>query len=62
MNFTFESRKPKDGQFGSKQKDGTWSGMVGELMDGSVDMGKKFRIHVAFFTMKIVLPQIWSDF
>ena len=48
MNFTFESRKPKDGQFGSKQKDGSWSGMVGELMDGSVDMGMKFRIHVAF--------------
>ena len=47
MNFTFESRKPKDGEFGSKRKDGSWSGMVGELIDGSADLGKticKFEV------------------
>ena len=44
MNFTFESRKPKDGEFGSKRKDGSWSGMVGELIDGSADLGKTFSL------------------
>jgi len=31
LGFTYEIRIVKDGNFGIKQTDGTWNGMVGEL-------------------------------
>ena len=31
MPFNYELRLVKDGQYGVKKADGTWSGMIGEL-------------------------------
>ena len=34
LNFRYELYLVPDEQFGSKRNDGTWSGMVGEIMMG----------------------------
>ena len=39
MNFTYTLGKPPDGQWGAKQDDGSWSGMVGELQNQRADFG-----------------------
>ena len=39
MNFTYTLIKPPDGQWGSIQPDGSWSGMVGLLVSGKIDIG-----------------------
>ena len=41
MNFTYYMTKPSDGQWGAISADGTWSGMVGQLQRGDVDICKK---------------------
>lgn len=38
MNFTYDLTKPPDGQWGAIQPDGSWSGMVGMLSKGEIDM------------------------
>ena len=40
MNFTYLIRPPEDGGFGSEGKNGTWTGMIGEVQRGNFDMGK----------------------
>ena len=44
MNFTYTLIKPPDGQWGSIQPDGSWSGMVGLLASGEVDIGMSILI------------------
>ena len=39
MNFTYTLRKPPDGQWGSLTKNGTWTGMVNELLHKKADIG-----------------------
>ena len=39
MNFTFEVRKPPDGNYGALKPDGTWTGMIGELIIHNADIG-----------------------
>ena len=39
MNFTYDGVKPPDNQWGALQKDGSWSGMVGMLVNNEIDMG-----------------------
>ena len=39
MNFTYTLRKPPDGQYGRKNPDGSWNGMVGELISDNADIG-----------------------
>jgi hypothetical protein len=39
MNFTFEVRKPPDGNYGALKPDGTWNGMIGELIIHNADIG-----------------------
>ena len=39
MNFTYTLRKPPDGAWGSKRSDGSWTGMIGELMLDNTDIG-----------------------
>ena len=39
MNFTFEVRKPPDGNYGALRPDGTWTGMIGELIIHNADIG-----------------------
>ena len=39
MNFTYVLKKPPDGQWGSRKPDGTWSGMIGELLMEHADIG-----------------------
>ncbi len=34
LNFNYTIKLVGDGQYGSPQEDDTWSGMVGELVDG----------------------------
>ena len=38
MNFTYTLIKPPDGQWGSIQADGTWSGMVNLLANQDIDI------------------------
>lgn len=38
MNFQISYQSPSDGLWGSKNKDGTWSGMVGELLNNQSDI------------------------
>lgn len=38
MNFHIVYQKPSDCSWGSKKKDGTWSGMVGELLNNASDI------------------------
>ena len=38
MNFTYRLIKPPDGQFGTIQPDGTWSGMVNLLANQDIDI------------------------
>ena len=33
MNFEFELREPQDGAYGTMQIDGSWNGMIRELID-----------------------------
>ena len=39
MNFTYTLMKPSDGKWGSIQPDGTWSGIIGELVNQKIDIG-----------------------
>ena len=47
MNFTFTIKRPKDGEWGILQKNGSWTGMVGMLARQEIDFGtlisKSFR-------------------
>ena len=38
MNFTYTLIKPPDGQWGTIQPDGTWSGMVGLIITQDIDI------------------------
>ncbi|CAH1253983.1 GRIA1 [Branchiostoma lanceolatum] len=38
LGFTYELYEPEDGQYGAEKDDGTWSGMVGELISGRADI------------------------
>ena len=40
LNFTYDLTKPPDGQWGSLQSDMSWTGMVGMLTRGEIDIGK----------------------
>ena len=39
MNFTFVVSKPPDLTFGALKPDGSWTGMIGELINQNADMG-----------------------
>ena len=39
LNFTYVLKKPKDNAYGRENKDGTWTGMIGEVRRGEADMG-----------------------
>ena len=41
MNFTYDLTQPPDGQWGAIQPDGSWSGLVGMLMRGEIDIGSR---------------------
>ena len=40
LNFSYTTSVPPDGEWGALRDDGTWSGMVGQLLTKSVDLGK----------------------
>ena len=50
MNFTFTIERPKDGEWGILQKNGSWTGMVGMLARQEIDFGtiilKSFKNHI----------------
>ena len=52
MNFTYDLTQPPDGQWGAIQPDGSWSGLVGMLMRGEIDIGN-IEILDFFFNDKI---------
>ena len=39
LNFSYTTIVPSDGEWGVLKDDGTWSGMVGQLHNKSVDFG-----------------------
>ena len=41
LNFTYDLTQPPDGQWGAIQPDGSWSGLVGMLMRGEIDIGNR---------------------
>ena len=43
MNFTFVVSKPPDLTFGALKPDGSWTGMIGELINQNADMGIVFE-------------------
>ena len=43
MNFTFNIEKPKDGEWGILQKNGSWTGMVGMLTKQEIDFGTLYN-------------------
>ncbi|XP_071549673.1 probable glutamate receptor [Panulirus ornatus] len=38
FNFTYECRRSPDGEWGGQRKDGSWTGMIGELVAGRADL------------------------
>jgi len=38
LNFTTELRMRKDGKWGSKSSDGSWTGMISDLMRGRIHL------------------------
>ncbi len=36
LNFTFIVQNPPDGEFGTRQKNGSWTGMIGEGVQGGL--------------------------
>ena len=43
MNFTFNIEKPKDGEWGILQINGSWTGMVGMLTKQEIDFGTLYN-------------------
>ena len=41
LNFSFTVTNPPDDEWGTSKDDGTWSGMVGQLVTKAVDFGKE---------------------
>ena len=39
LNFSYTVTSPNDSQWGAMNSDGTWSGMVGQLVTKEVDFG-----------------------
>ena len=48
LNFTYSLTKPPDGQWGSLQSDMSWTGMVGMLNRGEIDIGKLKNIECVY--------------
>ena len=45
MNFTYTLIKPPDGQYGSIQPDGTWSGMINLLANEEIDISMDLALN-----------------
>ena len=54
MNFTYTVTKPPDGQFGSRMKNNTWTGMVRMLQNQEVDIGILYinKLNIAMFSIR----------
>jgi hypothetical protein len=65
MNFTYTLIKPPDGQWGSIQPDGTWSGMVNLLANQDIDIAPTdFTVTVertAVMTFAIPITQMYHS-
>ena len=46
MNFTYTVKKPKDDAWGSRDENGSWTGMVGSLVRKECDVGKDNYISI----------------
>ena len=40
MNFTWVLTPPDDGEYGSVRNDGSWTGLIGELVADKIDIGE----------------------
>ena len=47
MNFTYTIGPPPDNKWGGKQSDGSWNGMMNQVVNEKIDFGK-----MIFFMMK----------
>ena len=45
LNFSYTVTIPPDGEWGSMNDDGTWSGMVGQLATKTVDIGRLYNLY-----------------
>ena len=53
LNFTSSVRQARDGTYGSMKPDGTWGGMVGEVMNQEHDLGMYniiFRVSIHYIS------------
>lgn len=51
LNFTFTVRLPQDGTYGARKADGSWSGLVNELIQKRADIGNHIDYHCRFGLM-----------
>ena len=51
LNFTFTVRLPQDGTYGARKADGSWSGLVNELIQKRADIGNHLVYHCRFGLM-----------
>ena len=47
MNFTYTIGPPPDNKWGGKQSDGSWNGMMNQVVNEKIDFGK-----IMFFMIK----------
>ena len=45
LNFSFTLKQPPDEQWGSKQADGSWTGMINLLQTKEADIGLKHELN-----------------
>ena len=63
LNFSYTVTIPSDGEWGARKDDGTWSGMVGQLVTKTVDVGRYYLYSIkwrkkCFQTLKHLLNRI----
>ena len=61
LNFTYALTKPPDGQWGSIQPDMSWTGIVGMLTRGEIDIGKLKNIECIYLSITCQKPIINSS-
>ena len=54
LNFTFSLKLPSDRQYGSKRANGSWTGIIGELVLQTADICKFYVFIAIFFSFTLL--------
>ena len=55
MNFTYTIGPPPDNKWGGQQKDGSWNGMMDQVVKEEIDFGKLFIIITSILKSEILV-------